>query len=304
MSKFAALYFNELAAYAPRKVALVGHPYSRTDDDEPFCRIALCVDGQRWGRLGDLDDIATAIEAFVDSSGEQSIVAMGRNGRGLIVGPRTRHVTNIPADPGYLFQVRNLSSGLYACGSQRQVWKMLHGESVWTRIDKGLVVPRDKASNPVLHTIHGISEDCLYAGGRRGELFKFNGTTWRRLDVPTNSDISRLEVMGRKDVVFCGKDGALYRGHDDSWSLLTDPEFRESFWGLTSMDGKIFASTLNDVFLISGDKLLLLPKPNSAFAFHRISAADGLVWAAGGDGTIARWDGDGWETYLCPDNKT
>jgi hypothetical protein len=300
--KNSALYFNELAAYAPHKVALVGHLYALKEDDPPFSRIALCVDGVRWNRLGDIDDIASSIDAWIDDSGAPKIIAMGRLGNGLLIGAKSKESTNIAIDPGHLFQVRYFAGNIYVCGSQRQVWRSKIDPIAWERIDNGLVVKRSKTKNPVFHTIHGVAPNCVYAGGRRGELFKFDGISWRKLDYPSNSDISRLEVLDSDDVIVCGKNGSLYRGHDDIWSPIGEEGYKEDFWSVSSLDGCVYASSLEDILFFKGGRIERLVRPNEDFKFHRISAADGYLWATGGEGEIARWNGQQWSIYLCPDN--
>ena len=297
-----ALYFNELATIRQKDVVLGGHLYALEFEDDPFTRLMICRDGVKWNHLGDIDWIVSSIVAYTHSDGTGVAVGLCRHGELLFIenaGPRTE---SFRADPGFLFQLCRVDDMLFACGSQRQVWCRKGGR--WDRVDAGIVVPRSDEDNPVFYAIDGVSGPCLYAGGRGGELFRFDGRRWIRLDSPTNRDIERIVVVSKTEVYFCGKGGTFYRGHDDEWEMIGDPGFQETLWGLARFRGRIFAASLNQLFAYSDLGLERIdPPPQEEFSYHRIAASSEYLWATGGAGTVARWNGSDWALFLCPDNR-
>lgn len=297
-----ALYFNELATIRDRDVVLGGHLYSLEFEDDPFTRLMICRDGAKWNRLGDIDGIVTSIVAYTNESGKAVAIGLCRHGELLFIESTGPRMEAFSPDPGFLFQLCRADDMLFACGSQRQVWRRKGGQ--WARIDAGIVVARSDEDNPVFYAIDGISERCLYAGGRSGELFRYDGRHWTRLDSPTNRDIQRIAVVSETEVYFCGKGGTFYRGHDNVWELIGDPGYQENFWGLARFQDRIFTASLNHLFAYGASGLQRIdPPPQEEFSYHRIAASPEYLWATGGAGTVARWNGADWALYLCPDNR-
>ena len=300
-AKPSALYFNELAPIRDDDVVLAGHLYSLEFEDDPFSRLMICRDGKRWNHLGDIDSIVSSVVAYLNDAGRAVVLGVGRTGETLTIDSAGVRIGAIPMDPGFLFQARRVGDAVYACGSQRQVWR-LRGDQ-WTRVDAGLAVARQDKDNPILYCLGGVSERCLYAGGRMGELYFSNGTAWTAVDSPTSQDIERIEVVSEDEVYFCGKGGTLYRGRDGEWEMIGDPDSTETYWGLAWFKGRIYVSSVSHLFVHDGSTLQpVAPPPAPAFAFHRLAASSRYLWATGGDGTVARWDGSEWQRFLCPDN--
>jgi len=214
----AALFFNEVVAFEDGRAAFGGHFHIYEGTEDELTRLAVWLDEDRWGRAGDIEAIVTGLSTYPQANGKIALAALGRDGTFVLLQGTNRVELTIPIDPGFLFQMCRVQGNLYACGSQRQVWRF--DGAAWTRFDEGFVVARSRRDNPVLHDIHGTTEDALYAVGRGGEIGLFDGAAWRLVDSPTNHSLERVLCVTPEEVYICGKSGLLLKGSEDTWQFI------------------------------------------------------------------------------------
>lgn len=83
--------------------------------------------------------------------------------------------------------------------------------------------PRKLAKkNPIgsINAMDGFSEQDIYMGGGKGDLWHFNGEQWRQLDPPINWNIRFLVCGGDGKVYISGGHGELMVGRDGCWEQL------------------------------------------------------------------------------------
>jgi len=94
--------------------------------------------------------------------------------------------------------------------------------------------------------LDGFNANDIYAGGNRGDFWHYNGQKWRKIDLPTNFDISTI-TCGKDGLVYVGcRIGEVIIGRDNAWEVIGKAkEITHSCWFdgkayLSSKDGRIY----------------------------------------------------------------
>jgi len=137
---------------------------------------------------------------------------------------------------GALQRVRSIAGALYVCGLGRTVARSRSGLQ-WESYNALLPDPisslaPDASNSDRLNAtlasmrlgfqdICGFSEDDLYAAGGRGDLWHFNGQSWKQRAFPNNVPVFSL-CCGLDGLVYvCAGEGRVFAGREDSWNCLT-----------------------------------------------------------------------------------
>jgi hypothetical protein len=68
--------------------------------------------------------------------------------------------------------------------------------------------------------IDGFSDTNIYAGGGHGDLWKFNGESWRKIRIPTNVNLEKICCATDGKVYITTNANLLIVGVDDRWELI------------------------------------------------------------------------------------
>lgn len=156
--------------------------------------------------------------------------------------------------------------------------------------EKWVYATRDH--NNYIDRLRGVSNDDLYAVGRRGLMLHFDGKSWNRIDVPTNMDLNAIHPIDSDNVYVVGAEGIVLVGSKNCWKVLNFGEI--DFVDVMAYQGNIYiAATEKGVFRLSNDDLI--PLRNDIRATRL--TADGSVLCVAGGLSINTFDGKGWESY-------
>ena len=72
-----------------------------------------------------------------------------------------------------------------------------------------------------LNDVYMVSSSLGYAVGKDGDVFEFNGTTWNQLTAPTGEDLEGVWAFSSTEVWVVGKKDALYRWNGASWQDMS-----------------------------------------------------------------------------------
>ncbi len=146
--------------------------------------------------------------------------------------------------------ITNIDGDVYAYGMVRSIFKY-KGIKKWENITTETKHPNlyadvNKSKETFVGSwvgfsaLDGFNTNDIYAGGNQGDFWHYNGQTWRKIDLPTNFDISTIT---------CGKDGLVYVGcridemiigRDNAWEVIGKAkEMTHSCW----FDGKAYFSS-------------------------------------------------------------
>lgn len=198
---------------------------------------------------------------------------------------------------GYLNKIVTINEDLYVCGYRRQVYR--RANNIWKPIDNDI-----RASLSIrgvgFFSMDGTGANNIYAVGRKGEVFHFDGKRWTNCDVPTNVALESVKCDSSEMTYICGGKGTILYGNRNSWNVVQYPDFDDTFWSVTVFKGiPYFAHMGGIVRLINGD--LEEVDMNSINDSYHIQAIDDKLWSIG-QHRIASFDGNQWEEIICPDN--
>ena len=72
-----------------------------------------------------------------------------------------------------------------------------------------------------LNSVYMVSSNLGYAVGKDGDVFEFDGTTWTQLTAPTGEDLNDVWAASANEVWVVGKKDALYRWNGASWDDMS-----------------------------------------------------------------------------------
>ena len=272
-------------------------------ENVPFSRI-YTLDGDETGSI-DVDWMACS--ATVCYAPEERFIALAQCGGQIlrIGGGETEFESladcqkGFKRKPGLMREVRCIAGGrAYAVGIGRQVYRR-DSAGVWKCIDEWSQVDSKKLVDYSFESIDGFSDEDIYTAGWRGEIWHYNGKKWQQIDSPTSLSLHKVKCAPDGIVYISGKDGILIKGRDKCWEILQQAGTHEDIWGLEWFDGRLYASTLNQVYYIKDNDLKLVDFgesdiPNSCY---HLSAADGIMWSIG-ENSVAEFNGKKWQQIV------
>jgi hypothetical protein len=192
---------------------------------------------------------------------------------------------------GPLRRVRAISGEIYAVGTDRQVYKRSQlGE--WISLVKDLDAPGDSVSS--LEGIAGFSPAEIYAVGIGGEIWRFDGNHWHRMDSPTNHILNDICCSEEGSAYACGRDGTLLVGREDRWRVVNHGSTEEALWSVCDFRGHIYVSTLSAVYRLEGEVLKRVDfESDVPKTCYHLSATSYVLWSIGAKDVLALY-GDSW----------
>lgn len=139
--------------------------------------------------------------------------------------------------------IRFIGDHFYLAGGIRRVLRR-DGPEQWTDMSKDVpheLRPGVNSLSLGFHDIDGFDESDIYAAGGHGDVWRFDGSTWLPVDIPTNREIAS---------VCCASDGAVYlggighlivRGRGDEWAIINQDESNRVFQQIVNYDGRVLA---------------------------------------------------------------
>lgn len=162
----------------------------------------------------------------------------------------------------------------------------------WTRIDDGL----PETFN--IQAIDGFSATDLYAVGRQGMLWQFDGNVWSERELPTDANLTCVKCAGDGQVYVGGHRGVLIRGRDATWAVVDQRETNDDLWDIEWFGRQVYVSTMHAVYRLTGDALVTVDfgddPPRSCY---QLSAAKGVMWS-NGEFDIFAFDGRKWSRVV------
>jgi len=243
----------------------------------------------------------TTVDATVCTRPIEQALVLGLGGEVLCGGSGDAHEEVIgegqddcPENRGMMRGIQAIEGIAYAVGMQRQVYRR-DGANLWTCIDQTARPAPDDENVYSFEGIDGFSGNDIYAAGRRGEIWAFDGRRWVQKDSPTNMILTRVCCAGDGNTYVCGRVGTLIRGRGDRWETIGLGATPDDFWGIAWYNDSLYVSTMRQVFRLDGNDLAPVDfgedRPSSCFS---LSAADGVLWSTGSKDIMA-FDGKKWE---------
>ncbi|QDH71467.1 hypothetical protein [Marilutibacter alkalisoli] len=214
------------------------------------------------------------------------IFNMGVDGRIFILnlpGVSEEHVDTSDDGPSNLLALRvarRIGDEVYVAGMGRHVYKRAQ-EGVWLQVDSGVFLEKESRTHAIgFNAIDGFSAGDIYCAGYAGEIWHFDGNGWIQKQSPSNVVLNCILCAGDGLVYACGMAGTIIRGRGDAWEAITQDVTTSDFWGMTSFNGKLYLSSYEGLFKVTGD-LVEQVDPGIEVSTAYLDAADGRIWSVG-----------------------
>ena len=202
---------------------------------------------------------------------------------------------------GYLSLIREIDAVLYACGSSGQIYRRAkHG---WTHFDDGVLNRTGGASAVDLYCMDGQSSDDIYAVGKGGQIYHYDGKAWTRIASPAVVDINWVRCLSKNEVYLAANDGGFFKGSaEGGWENHSRPDLGEEFWCVEVFQGAPYLAATSGIYMFDGKMVVrvstrLKPAPDG----QRLHANDGILWSFGAH-HLCFFDGKKWTYVNHPDN--
>lgn len=249
----------------------------------------------------------TARRMWVFSEPRKQSIIMGEGGYLLVLSDGTIREEMVdqsddgPRYRGNMRDLRFIGGHLYAAGMNRQVYRR-EAPGRWVHWDEGVVQPLGTLKVSGFSAIDGLAESDIYASGFNGEIWHYDGKTWRQIDSPTNLVLHRIRVI-RPDLVFaCGQEGVLLQGAGDTWRPVEHDVTTENLWGMEWFNGSLYVSGDRAIYRLSNDQVEVVDTGlGESFTYRHLHANNGAMWSFG-PRHVAKTDGRSW-TNVTPQNS-
>jgi hypothetical protein len=213
---------------------------------------------------------------------------------------------------GYVKGIKNIEGRLHVCGGAGQVYKRL-GVDRWVHMDDGLLQAPDVEDRLLLAEIDGLTESDIYVAGnfpgstgREGRLFHWNGTCWRRIDLPVVGGLNAICIESAQRVWVAGQKGSLLVGnHLDGFENLSPNLSSQLYHDLAVYDGCLYLGSNFGLFRYDEERRRVVRVRTGLSTelsyIATVDHADGVLWAVGPK-DIAYFDGKVWTRLQNPHN--
>jgi hypothetical protein len=251
------------------------------------------------GKWGQENLQYSMISACVALKPKEQMVAVGVEGEASILGSGEDLKEEVkdgklsPKDRGPLQGVRAIDGVAWACGMGRQVYRR-EGPGKWICMDEGVRAAKGEGAVG-FKDIDGFSSKDVYAVGFKGEIWHFNGKTWKAVQSPTNLVLNDVCCAGDGTVYIAGYKGILLRGDSKKMEVIDHDSTKENLWSLAWYGKKLYASTLKRVMTLEkGDALKMVDMDDPVTSAYHLSTTGELLLSVGPK-DVMRFDGRAWE---------
>lgn len=291
----------------PGVLGVLAGPVDNPDETEST--IFYTVRGDEWSRQEFAFELSSLTHLAQPGSADAGWWLLGKRGEVVACNgeaPRIECIsTGGTGNPekkfGYLSQIRVIDGALFICGYRRQVYRRDGAE--WHLLSDSILDRRAKGPWTGFTSIDGFARNDVYAVGDDGEIWHFDGATWKQCESPTDQTLAEVRCVDGK-VWICGDGGLVLCGDKNGWHVVWDKkEPSENWWSLERFMGRLhlagneFLGVLEDGQVSEVD--VGLKDSVTTMALH---ARDGVLWAFGEE-DILSWDGGSWREWVAPENR-
>ena len=153
-------------------------------------------------------------------------------------------------DFGEITKIRAFDSTFWLCGQFGQLYSFSNNN--WSRADHGL---RSLAA-PSFEDIAGKSKANIVGCGLFGELNQFNGVNWKKIQSPTNRNISAIICSDSGKYFAAGYNGIVLVGEGKEWSIIGEPISNRNYEDLAFHEGELFLLYPTGIDRVSFDSII------------------------------------------------
>jgi hypothetical protein len=190
---------------------------------------------------------------------------------------------------GAFMKEKNIAGSLYICGGNRSVGKR-SGRNKWQSWTKEIKTAGKDGEG--FEDIDGFSESDIYCVGGKGEVWHYNGKSWKQVHFPSNINLYTVCCAGDGQVYISGYGGTTFKGRDDAWKQIHKAELSLPFRDMVWYEDKIWCTNDYGIWTIEDEKLGMADLASEIVVCSgNLSVADGLLLVAGYNGAAFKLNG-------------
>ncbi|WP_437484889.1 hypothetical protein WME75_46105 [Sorangium sp. So ce1014] len=259
----------------------------------PFIRSK--PEGRRWS-AAKLRGFNGILIGFSPAPPKPQVIAAGVSGGVYATGSGDSHMEKISlvdeGGPrrGAILKLKTIGEHLYVAGNNRTLGRR-EGDHRWLAYSDRIPEPKGRTPEG-FDDIDGFDEGDIYAVGGAGDVFHFDGTTFRRCAFPSNQLLTSLCCAADGSVYVGALHGHVFKGRGDSWRQIHHGNMTIPFRDMVPYQGRVFCTSDYGLWVIEGDKLREAPVgPEVKICSGNLSARDGVLLVAGHGGAAFCEDG-------------
>ncbi|WP_415182318.1 hypothetical protein [Phaeovulum sp.] len=234
-----------------------------------------------------------AVSDLTYANGGKTRVAVGHYAEAIIIEGTTTTLETINPNEWPIRGVSEAGRDIVACGANLRVYRRL-GPDNWEEFGPGDNMS-DEFQNNHLESIGGYSESEIYATGRDGMIWWYDGAHWTGVQCATN--LAFLSVVCAEDgyVYVGGINGIMAKGRRDEFVVYTPPAPLRDIWALQDFRGAIYCAMTRALLTWTPDEGFV-PVPEAmllAKTFYNLGKGKEVLWSLG-EKDVLRFDGAAW----------
>ncbi len=188
-----------------------------------------------------------------------------------------------PGNPnrGGIRKLKQIGGHAYMCGGARSVARRSADGAWLSHTDAFPLHP--EIGRGGFDDIDGFSETDIYAGGGRGDVWRYDGNQWMQVDFPSNSNV---------EAICCGTDGNVYIscyqgltfvGRENRWRKIHDGGISLGFRDMVWYEDRVWCTNDYGFWTIHNGVLAAVTDLPGEILLcaGRLSTGDGVLLAAG-----------------------
>ena len=197
------------------------------------------------------------------------------------------------------WKIKTINGYAYSVGGSRNVYKRVD-LGIWVKLDQGIPT-LDYSSDNGFDDLDAFDEANMYAVGGMGDVWHFNGQSWRQMAFPQPIQLTTVTCAG-DGWVYITSLGGLWRGRESTWEEIgSGTGAKDACW----FNGQLWLASDSSVDIWNGSELVKPTQdgtpdgePVRLWGGH-MDARDGLLVVAGNEVAMA-FDGSHWRTLIEP----
>lgn len=200
---------------------------------------------------------------------------------------------------------------IYALGNYRKIYRRI-GLEQWAELrgeGKGVPLPADVENGSSysmdlgFDDMSAFAEDDLYAVGGKGDVWRFDGTSWHDCAIPTKARLCTVCCAGDGMVYITELNGTVWAGRGDLWKKVAKAD---TAWGYQPVDaawfnGRLYLGGQQGVWTLEKSNKQLVPlsevetdAPSRMTSGRLDVSPDGKFLLTAGPHGACLNDGSGW----------
>lgn len=204
-------------------------------------------------------------------------------------------------DPGKFpmpVRIKTLAGYAYSVGGGRSIYKRADVNK-WVKLDKGFPVG-DATMEQGFEDMDAFSDSDMYAVGGHGDVWHFDGQSWKQMGFPSNAQLGTVTCAGDGNVYISGEGGSLWVGQKSTWKSLYKGRASILWNDVVWFDGKLWLSSDYQFRIWDGKELVGVMHEGKAVPIYgHMDARDGLL-AVASPQFVMTFDGNTWRTIVAP----